>query len=158
MKNEIKFHAEYVEVDSSEYTPNYTVIGIFFGEGDPENGGQHWNFTRSIGDDTDEGVCTVKEIQSVTIYGGIDHFSINSKGLVCEFSQNSVSETKVKNLIITFNISDEKWAQLSEMAKRVFKDEKYFEIDSKSLGRTGFGAGRGFAEYFFSPHSSLCFT
>ncbi|MDY6993953.1 MAG: hypothetical protein SVR94_15300 [Pseudomonadota bacterium] len=125
--DKICFEAEFVEVASEEYTPDFIVHGIYFGEGDPEEGGEHWNFTRTLETD-DEGVCTVKEIQQVTIYGGITRFLLERNHLICEFDENRSKETGTKKLSITYDISDEEWVKLIEKSQLVFSGESYFEI------------------------------
>ena len=126
-KDEIRFKADFVEAASETYTPDFIVHGIYFGEGDPEQGGQHWNFTRNLETD-DQGVCTVKEIQQVTVYGGIDEFVLGRNSLLCEFDENHAITTGTKKLLITYDMGTEKWAALAEKAKLVFSGESYFRI------------------------------
>lgn len=127
---EISFHAESVEIIGNEYTPDYTVIGIHFGKGDPEQGGQHWNFTQSIPPEEGnfDGVCTVKEIQQVTVYGGIRRFELWPDHLVCEFEEHTSPQTGVEKLCISYTIPNGQWEKLAEMARRVFKDQSCFEV------------------------------
>ena len=127
MDTEIAFFAEHVETQNQEYTPDFTVVGIYFSENDELESGQHWNFTRGISsneDEQDDGVCTVKEIQQVTLYRGIDRFQLERDKLICEFSDNAVKETKVKRLLIQFQLSDAEYTELVEMTKRVFQDDE----------------------------------
>lgn len=129
---EISFHAGSVEIIDNEFTPDFTVIGFHFGEGDPEHGGQHWNFTQSIppeGGDFD-GVCTVKEIQQVTVYGGIRRFELWPDHLVCEFDERTSPLTGVEKLRISYTLPDEQWGKLAEMGKRVFENQTGFEVRS----------------------------
>jgi hypothetical protein len=124
--DEIRFNAEMVAADEEEFTPDYVVHGIYFGEGDPEQSGQHWNFTRSLNDD--DGVCTVKEIQAVTVYGGIVSFRLGRRSLRCEFSDTTATSTQTRRLVIEFEIDDESWEALVKQAKLVFEGEDYFEL------------------------------
>jgi len=34
----LEINAQFVETHEEEFTRNYSVVGIYFGEGDPENG------------------------------------------------------------------------------------------------------------------------
>ena len=124
----IEVSAELIEAVEEKYTSNFTVVGIYFGEGDPEKGGQHWNFTQSIGDDEDKGICVVKEVQEIVFYGNIEEFVISKKQLKCVFSDSMIETTGTKDLIINYNISDQKWSEISVMAKKIFKGESYFRI------------------------------
>jgi len=125
--DEIRFHAEMVAGDEEESTPEYIVHGIYFGEGDPEQGGQYWNFTRSL-DEDDDGVCTVKEIQEVVIYGGILSFTLSRQNLVCEFDEDASRFTKTRRLFITYEIDNETWDALTKQARIVFEGERYFHL------------------------------
>jgi len=129
-EDRVSFTAEVVESMETEYTPDFTVIGFHFGEGDPERGGEHWNFTQAIPpeDGNFEGVCTVKEIQQVTVYGGIRRFAMWPDHLVCEFDEMTSPKTGVRKLEISYSVSADKWRELSEMAIRVFNGESCFEI------------------------------
>lgn len=123
----IIFHAERVAAQQEEFTPDCIVHGIYFGAGDPETGGQHWNFTRMPGDD-DEGVCTVKEIQELTVYGGMTSFTMSRSGLVCEFSAEASRQTGTRRLEITYAVDDATWTAMIEQARHVFEDQPYFEL------------------------------
>lgn len=123
---EINYKAYYVEALSEEFTPDFIVYGIYFGEGDPEQGGQHWNFTRTLETD-DVGVCTVKEIQQVTTYGGIERFTLSRNAVICDFDDSHTEETGTKRLSIEFDISEAQWNKLLEKARLVFSGEEYFE-------------------------------
>jgi hypothetical protein len=126
--DEILFKAEMVAAEEEEFTPDYVVHGIYFGEGDPEQGGQHWNFTRSLNDE--DGVCVVKEIQEVTEYGGIVIFKLTRRSLVCEFNDTTTQSTRTRRLVIEFEIDDETWEALVKQAKLVFEGEAYFELEA----------------------------
>jgi hypothetical protein len=133
-KAEISFHAESVEIIDNEFTPDFTVIGFHFGQGDPEKGGQHWNFTQSIPpeDGIFDGVCTVKEIQQVTVYGGIRRFELWSDHLVCEFDERTSPKTGTEKLCISYAIPTEQWEKLAAMAGRVFEGRSCFEVRSSN--------------------------
>jgi hypothetical protein len=127
----IAFNAELVAAQQEQYTCDCIVHGIFFGTGDPEAGGQHWNFTRMLGDD-DEGVCTVKEIQEVTVYGGIVSFSMSRHGIVCEFNSKTSRETRTRRLEITYAVDDATWATMIEQARHVFQGQRYFILKDQA--------------------------
>jgi hypothetical protein len=122
-----RFDATMVAASEEAFTDNFTVHGIYFGEGDPEHGGQHWNFTRSLGDD-DDGVCTLKEIQSITVYDGIVSFDMHRTALVCEFDTATAQHTGVRRLTIAYEVDDATWSDLVTQAKHVFSDRPYFQL------------------------------
>jgi hypothetical protein len=126
--DELRFTAELVAAEEDEFTPDYVVNGIYFGQGNPEQGGQHWNFTRSLNDD--DGVCIVKEIQDVTVYGGIVHFTLSRHNLVCEFNEKTACATRTRRLLIAFAVDDEVWKALMKQAMRIFDGEAYFKLVS----------------------------
>lgn len=124
--DEIRFTAEMIAAEEEEFTPEFVVNGIYFGQGNPEQGGQHWNFTRSLTDD--DGVCIVKEIQEVTVYGGIVRFRLSRHNLVCDFDEKTARATQTRRLVILFAIDDALWDALVKQALRVFDGETYFEL------------------------------
>lgn len=124
---ELQFHAELVSGHEEEFTPDYIVYGIHFGEGDPEQGGQHWNFTRTL-DDDDDGVCTVKEIQEVVVYGGIKKCTLTRQQFTCDFDEDTAQETSTRRLHVTYKIDDETWQALKTQAMKVFDGEGYFQL------------------------------
>jgi hypothetical protein len=124
--DEIRFKAEMVAADEEEFTPDFVVHGLYFGQGDPEQGGQHWNFTRSLNDD--DGVCVVKEIQEVTEYGGIVSFKLTRRSVMCEFNDAAAQSTRTRRLVIEFEIDDETWEAFVMQAKLVFDGEACFEL------------------------------
>ena len=131
-KASISFMAESVEVFEDEYTLDHVVFGLHFGQGDPEKGGEHWNFTRSMPEEQSEalkGVCTVKEIQQVTVYGGIRSLSINSRQLSCKFDEDAALKTGVSNLVIGYTLADKQWDRVQKTAERLFGGEGYFTLD-----------------------------
>jgi len=127
IENEIRIKADLVAGEEEEYTQDFVVHGVYFGEGNPEQGGQHWNFTRNLGED-DDGVCTVKEIQQVTVYGGIVRFTLARDSLTCEFDEKAAKEIGVRKLFIEYSINEDTWESLVKQAKFVFKGEGYFEV------------------------------
>ena len=129
IKNKLEFKSEFVDLDEVTYTPDYSVIGIYFGEGDPQKEGQHWNFSLSLGEDEDQGVCTIRDVNRVILYKGIAQFNLSRNWLVCEFSNEGIQETNVKTLVINFDIDDSKWKSLVDMAKRVFVHESCFQLN-----------------------------
>jgi hypothetical protein len=125
---ETVFNAELVAAQQEEFTSDCIVHGIYFGTGDPEAGGQHWNFTRILGED-DEGVCTVKEIQELTVYGGITSFTMSRNGLACEFNAKTSRLTGTRRLQITYAVDDATWAAMIEQARYVFEGEACFVLE-----------------------------
>ena len=126
--DELQFHAEMVEAQEVAYTPDFIVSGIYFGEGDPERGGQHWNFTGCSADDDNEGVCIVKEIQEVTVYSGIDLFILTRKSLTCNFNNETAKSTKTRRLLISYEINDETWEAVVKQSQKIFTGESYFHL------------------------------
>jgi hypothetical protein len=116
----LTFFAEDVGADTAEYTPGCVVYLIAFGTGDPEAGGNRWTFSRSFDDDW--GVCTVREIQQATVYGGIESFRLHRSGFECVFDPSATDETGCRELRATFAINDETWRQVAETARIVFRD------------------------------------
>jgi len=127
IEDEIHVKANLVAGEEEEYTPDFVVHGIYFGEGDPERGGQHWNFTRSSGED-DDGVCIVKAIQQVTVYGGIIRFTLTRHSMTCEFDEKTAKKTGVRKLHIEYSINEHAWQSLVKQAQFVFDGEEYFEV------------------------------
>jgi hypothetical protein len=123
----LHINADHVAGLKEEYTGDFIVNGIYFSEGDPERGGQHWNFTRALGDD-DDGVCTVKGIQEAVVYEGITHFDMNRTGLVCVFDSANAIKTGVRRLTIDYQIDDATWRDLVQQANIIFTDMPYFKL------------------------------
>jgi hypothetical protein len=131
-----KFTANKVEVFREVFSDDFTVFSIFFEEFDPEEGGESWNFQRALGTDgkieslgeDDDGVCTVKEIQQVTIYEGIQKVELSQTRLICEFDPETIKDTGTDALEINYEISGDTWDKLREMAALVFKKREYFKI------------------------------
>ncbi|GJM08363.1 MAG: hypothetical protein DHS20C11_06390 [Lysobacteraceae bacterium] len=84
MAMKAQFHADRVAVSRECFTPDFSVLGIHFAEGDPEVGGEHWSFSCASGDD--EGVCVVKEIQQAVFYNGIAEPSLSRGPLDSAYS------------------------------------------------------------------------
>jgi hypothetical protein len=124
--DELHFEATTVTAQEGEHGADFVLHGIYFEASDPETGGQHWNFTRVLGSE-DEGVCTVKEIQEVTVYHGIIKFELTRNSVGCEFNEVTAKETGVRRLKIGFRVNESTWSLLTEQARLVFKDEPYFK-------------------------------
>lgn len=122
----LSFVAEDVGADTTEYTPECVVYLIAFGTGDPEAGGRCWTFSRSFDDDW--GVCTVREIQQATLYGGIESFRLHRSGVECDFGPKAAEETGYRALRISFTIDEKTWREVAETAKVVFRDCPYFTL------------------------------
>jgi hypothetical protein len=122
----LSFLAEDVGADTTEYTPECVVYLIAFGEGDPAANGHCWTFSRSFDDDW--GVCTVREIQKATVYGGIERFMLLRSGVECVFGPKAAAETGYRELTIAFTIDDKTWREIAETAKVVSRDCPYFTL------------------------------
>lgn len=122
----LSFVAENVGADTTEYTRRCVVYLIAFGTGDPEANGHCWTFSRSFDDDW--GVCTVREIQRATIYGGIKSFKLHRSGLECVFDPKAAEKAGFRVLRITFVIDDKTWWELTATAEIVFRDCPYFTL------------------------------
>jgi hypothetical protein len=122
----LSFVAEDVGADTTEFTPECVVYLIAFGAGDPEGDGHCWTFSRSFDDDW--GVCTVREIQQATIYGGIERFKLHRSGVECVFDGKAAEEAGFRELKITFAIADKTWHEVAATAKIVFRDCAYFTL------------------------------
>jgi hypothetical protein len=123
----LRFFAEQVGTDTTEYTPDFVVHLIAFGTGDPEAGGQQWNFSRSS--DDDRGVCTVREIQQAVVYGGIERFRLHRSGVECAFDAKTSEQAGVSSLQIAFKIDDKAWAELTSTASVVFRGCSCFTLE-----------------------------
>ncbi|NOK60175.1 MAG: hypothetical protein GFH27_549291n368 [Chloroflexi bacterium AL-W] len=102
-----------------------------FSENDELESGQHWHFTCGISSDEnepDDEVCTMKEIQEVTLYRGIDWFQFERNKLTCEFIDNALRAIKAKSLLIEFQLNDVEYTELVEMTKRIFPDDESLSI------------------------------
>ena len=126
----LTFRAQVVEAVEERYTEECVVHQIAFGAGDPELGGQYWTFSRTPGDD-DWGVCTTKEVQEVTVYGGITRLDLKRDGLTCEFDEETAKETGIPRLVISYSLEDALWRQLLREATAVFDGETYFTSPSE---------------------------
>jgi hypothetical protein len=122
----LSFVAEDVGADTTEYTRECVVYLIAFGTGNPEAGGHCWTFSRSFDDDW--GVCTVREIQQATVYGGIESFRMHRSGVECVFDPKTAKETGYRELRIAFAIDDKTWREVAETANVVFRDCAYFTL------------------------------
>src|SRR5436190_1714610 len=111
----LSFVAVDVGADTTEYTRECVVYLIAFGTGDPEGNGHCWTFSRSFDDDW--GVCTVREIQQATIYGGIETFKLHRSGVECVFDRKAAEKAGFRELRITFAIDDKTWQEVAATAK-----------------------------------------
>ena len=131
-----KFEAKIVESFKDEFSDEFVVFNILFEESDPDEGGGYWYFQRALGSDgsleglgeEDDGVCTVKAIQQVTIYEGIDSFVLRRTSLVCIFQEEKHNETGTEGLEISYSINDEQWEKLKYFSSLVFQGRPYFRI------------------------------
>jgi len=129
----VNFKAEIVETHKETFSEDFAVFSLFFEEGDPEEGGESWNFQRALGNDgtlenlgeDDEGVCAVKEIQQETFYDGIESFELSRNSAICIFKEGI---SRYSKLHITYDIDDSQWENLKTVALLVFKHENYFSI------------------------------
>ena len=78
--------------------------------------------------DDDWGVCTVREIQQATIYGGIESFRLHRSGLECDFEASVAKETGYRRLRISFDIDEQKWRNIAATARVVFRECSYFTL------------------------------
>ena len=122
----LSFVADKVGADTTEYTPECVVYLIAFATGDPEAGGHSWSFSRSFDDDW--GVCTVREIQQATVYGGIKSFRLHRSGVECVFDRTATKETGYHELSIAFTIDDKTWREVAETARIVFRECPFFVL------------------------------
>ncbi|MGF1488898.1 MAG: hypothetical protein ACFBSE_17575 [Prochloraceae cyanobacterium] len=137
----IRFTAKTVEAFSTEFCKDFVVFNIFFEECDREEGGQSWSFQRALGADgtiesreeEDEGVCTVKEIQQLTLYEGIERVKLSRNKFVCKFNIEAIQQIKIEGLEIDYSIDDDRWKRLIRIAVLVFRNRDYFRI-ARSLG------------------------
>jgi hypothetical protein len=123
----LSFVAEHVGTDTTEYTRECVVYLIAFGTGDPEAGGHSWTFSRSF--DGDWGVCTVREIQQATIYGGIESVRLHRSGVECSFDPEATEKAGFRALRIKFDLDEKAWLELVATAKVVFRDCPFFMLE-----------------------------
>ena len=96
MPRVVSFKADHFALFDEVMDDEIRLVGIFVGQGTPEDGGEHWNFSRSVPDDDHpqlQGVCTVKEIQRVTHYGGILRFVVSHTAISCMFTPEAAAAT-----------------------------------------------------------------
>ena len=122
--DKLAYQADQVKSLVVDYTSKFRVYSAHLGVGDPERGGHHWSFSRSLEDD--DGVCTVREIQRATLYEGIRSFRLVRTGLNCVFETAAVPEVGITELEITFAIDDSTWNELSSALDDVFRDRPYY--------------------------------
>lgn len=97
----------------------------YFGVGDPEQDGHHWNFSRAFQDD--DGVCTVREIQQACIYDGILSFKLTRGELRCVFRGTNADHVGVKELRIQYDLDDPAWLDLATTLDTVFRGKLCYE-------------------------------
>jgi len=132
----IKFHANIVESFKEKFFDDFCVFSIFFEESDPDTGGESWNFQRALGADgtieslgeDDDGVCVVKEIQQLTFNEGIKSIEISRYRFICKFDPVGRKSAMVEGLDISYDISEDGWEKLVQMAELVFTGKPYLTI------------------------------
>ena len=131
--DELSFEAPLVAAEIALYTVDeeYGVQGLYFGVGDPDLDGQHWNFTRYL--DHDDGVCTVKEPQAAVLYEGITSFKMSRTGLVCEFDATGAKDTRVRRLAIKYEADKACWDDMMRIAVVIFTDRPYFSMEYREI-------------------------
>jgi hypothetical protein len=122
----LTFVAEDVEANTTEYTQECVVYLIAFGTGDPEADGHCLTFSRSFDDDW--GVCTVREIQRATVYGGIEQFKLHRSGVECVFEPKSAEKVGFRELRVSFAVDDKTWQDVAATSRIVFRDCPYFTL------------------------------
>jgi hypothetical protein len=120
----ISFTADHVAAHLEEFTETFQVHGVYFEGGDPEAGGESWNFTRSFEDDW--GVCTVREIQRATLYDQIRELHLSRSQLVCTFEPEAQDETGCARLEIQFNVDDVTWEKLAQTMDTVCSGKAFY--------------------------------
>jgi hypothetical protein len=120
----ISFTAERVAAHVEDYTETYRVYGVYLETGDPELGGESWNFTRSFEDD--EGVCTVREPQRATFYDKIQELALSRSQLVCTFTSEGEKDAGCGRLEIQLNVDDSTWDQVSKVMDTVCAGKAFY--------------------------------
>ena len=119
-----------VAADQVAVLDDEDFCGLFFGQGDAEDGGEHWNFSRMHDDGgEDDGVCVVKEIQQLTFYEGITSLVLSRNQLICQFDEKGEEQTGFDVLNIRFTIDDAQWTEMCTLAAVVFRERSYFELE-----------------------------
>lgn len=120
----ISFTAERVDTHLEDFTDTFRVYGVYFEAGDPEIDGESWSFTRSFEDD--DGVCTIREPQRATLYGGIQGLNLSRSQLVCTFEPEVQNQTGCARLEIQLNVDDATWEKVAQMMDTVCSGEAFY--------------------------------
>jgi hypothetical protein len=120
----ISFTAERVATHVEDFTDTFRVHGVYFEAGDPEAGGESWNFTRSSEDD--DGVCTVREVQRATLYDGIQELELSRSRLVCNFEPAAHKEAGCARLEIQLKLDDATWEKVAQMMDTVCSGKEFY--------------------------------
>ena len=120
----ISFTAEHVATHVEDFTDTFRVYGVYFEAGDPEAGGESWNFTRSFEDD--DGVCTVREVQRATLYDGIQALTLSRSRLVCTFEPDCQTLAGCAHLEIQLDVDDATWEKVAQMMDTVCSGKAFY--------------------------------
>ena len=120
----ISFTAEHVDTHIEDFTETFRVYGVYFEAGDPEAGGESWNFTRSFEDD--DGVCTVREVQRATLYDQIQELQLSRSELICTFEPGAQDATGCARLEIHLNVDDATWEKVAQMMDTVCSAKAFY--------------------------------
>ena len=119
----ISFTAERVATQVRNYTDTFRVYGVYFESGDPESGGESWNFTRSFEDD--DGVCTVREVQRATLYDKIQELRLSRSYLTCTFEPEGHTAAGYA-LEINLRVDDSTWERVAQMMDTVCSGKSFY--------------------------------
>ena len=129
----LSFFADDVGAETEDFDSAGVLYIVGFGTGDVETTGHSWNFSQAYDENwvasDDWGVCTVREIQRGVTHGGIERFRLHRSGAECVFDPKAADDVGVSALLITFEINDEAWAELTAIAEIVFRDCPYFHLE-----------------------------
>ena len=120
----ISFTAERVATHVQDYTDTFRVYGVYFESGDPESGGESWNFTRSFEDDG--GVCTVREVQRATLYDKIQELQLSRSYLICTFEPAGHDAAGCARLEINLSVDDSTWERVAQMMDTVCSGKNFY--------------------------------
>lgn len=85
IKDEIRYVAAEVAGFEDTIEPAMTIHGIYFAQDTSNDEAENWSFTRAFWDN--DGVCTMKEPQAVTLYGGITECTLTRNSFFCVFEE-----------------------------------------------------------------------
>lgn len=120
----ISFTAEHVDTHIEDFTETSRVYGVYFEAGDPEAGGESWNFTRSFEDD--DGVCTVREVQRATLYDQIQDLQLSRSELICTFEPRAQGVAGCARLEIHLEVDDATWERVAQMMDMVCSGKAFY--------------------------------